>query len=727
MAQEREFDVGTIVVGAIDVSSHVKNFVTATSALKTATQAKQISNLKNVKAASVIGVADALISVIPMDQETANIASLAVNSISYIYQVVTLPATIGLGTVLSMVAGFVGLFLAIFTVLITYLKKPPTILLEYSADILITPKKTITGIILTADVETVTYHNVGNLSPNIKEAMMGVCDEINQSIAFIPSDGLDFVWKYLARPRGDTFRVPIRAMASGDDEKVTAAFTKSLNDALGSAVRACRDIGVHACALIFLFKIGAAEKVEYAAINLMPELGYEVEGLWRKEIEKLAIRLTRTREYDVELLWGLRASLIQMVAKTMLDGGWWGLDTSGYWYRETYANVLGTFKSMGRDLLEVMEEDPEIRLGLDLVGRELPRPEVVPHPFYIWEGRKYIPDDWKVGARAICKIAKSGSKLVVQPSQRHYLIDKALIYVNDIISDIPEQAHDYVINKLETVEVYVNEDWVRTADFCFNYKPRTGGMVLPYTPVYPWGTYTRCVSQLGTFRLPIYEFPNFAFVNCYIVGFDKNSIHIERITNIPRAINSLVLDLVDVYAFWQKGYGEEWKARMRETVFVESLPGVRMQLKEPTMQIANSYARMPTVAVSVGELEMFTSVMSAVEAQFAEITDYVPVIERNKDLIIKEFGEEEYQSLIQDAMGYRQHLAQRRKELIAQVTQKDITYLLELDLSQVTQEELDAIDSKLDEVLTDLRELIDMRDAEIKKYDQIYLEMRAMT
>ena len=352
-----------------------------------------------------------------------------------------------------------------------------------------------------------------------------------------------------------------------------------------------------------------------------------------------------------------------------------------------------------------------------------------------------------------------------------YIVEKVVKFVNYLLGEIPTEASKFILKKIPTVEVYIKHDELfsrceanintkPTMQETFSYwigvrAPYMSGLISKNTWVelkpsfiiawvfsaFNWAIYrTKPLSgpRVRFFNKYIADYYDILSLPVYrVTGFkyDIKSINIPSldnpaITNLPRALNAMLQDIADVYFLWLKGYGEEWKKRIREKIIDQSLPRLRMQLKPMIASIAQNYADLPQEAVPIGELEIASYVLSELEKRIQETTDYVGMIKKNRDWIVKTFGIEEYNRLLKDAEQYQKLLEQKRTEYIKRIEEQKeqidqaIEQVQKLDTKKLTEEESKALDSVLDSLINTLQNKIKQVEALIAKYERVIKELK---
>jgi len=814
--------VPTTVIGTVDVTRHIENYIKATTALKTAKTAEEIAKLKNLRMASIFGVADALTSVLPLDPQAAQAASVAFNTVELTRTTMVLPSTLNIGAIAGLIFGVVSLFFGLVS-LFSRRKKSVTIRLGWSGEVVIKVKRVNNKIQLTYEVRPSSVMLLDKLTDQIKKFVDNSIKQANEYLAeAVPERDVDFVWRYLPRPANDTVIVRLSAIRSasvssqGDVDRLVQDVVKEINKQLGDILRAIRDLTEGACILTFLNEIGASDRIDYAVEGMLPGLGYQVEGLWRKELEKLSIKLTRTREYDRQIAAGIRASVVQLIADAIAKTP---TTTCG-------GKGLSCDKAAIRQkLYNMARQNVEIRYGMDLIGENYPfnykfkqigpksaknilstsynvppgwlyqvgryvlKPEVIDGKLMITYDRLNVEVP-KVTFRWTYHVPAKGMKEHSDTSKpRHfwvgkdvtiadrgpfkgvyhspepnddiydYILMRILNFVNYLLSEIRPDAAKYIKDKISTVEVFINHYKILgeakakiTADMYGRLKRLTlispGPGYVSASRVVPPRKYTPLVYEdvpfymlwlLSTINGGYQVLPDamFKVVDYYntlrlLILKDILSINVpnydqETYTNLPRALNAMVHDIVDVYYIWLNGYGEEWKKRIRTQILEQSLPNLRMQLKSTIYQIASTYAYLPQPAIDVGELEMTATVLNEVDKRIEEITDYLPIIVKNKDTIVRMFGIEEYNNLLKDVESYRAQLYQKRAEYIKERLQKvDLEFLDSLDINKLSDIELEALNTCLDNLIANLKKQIDRLDVQIIKYKAIINELKQL-
>jgi len=176
--------------------------------------------------------------------------------------------------------------------------------------------------------------------------------------------------------------------------------------------------------------------------------------------------------------------------------------------------------------------------------------------------------------------------------------------------------------------------------------------------------------------------------------------------NFPEALNAVMQDIIDLYQFWQKGYAEEWKKRMRVKILNEMLPEARVLMKPRILELGMRYAQYPEEKIPEAIAEIQVQTVRLLREKMEEIVDYLPMIEKNKDWIIKHFGEDEYNRLLTIAL-------ERHKELKLKELEAKKQLLLEQRFQELKQLHLEE---------QKLKEQKAKKEAEKEKAKEISLE-----
>jgi len=788
-----------IYIAGVDVTKYVKQYVQATKLLRLAEQGKDvgysIEQLKQMKTNALAGVASALSQLVP-DPKKRAAASVAFNSYFAAHEVTTLTSTITFGQFLGIVGAVAGAIFALGAIFGLFGDKEKYIQLKWIGDVNIKVNFSPSGISLSCKV----IRNVGNVKAlqSIMNVVKKYCDEVNSVLKEIPIDDIDFIKRYLPRPHGDVFSVHMEVIV-GDDvgsereaRKLIEKFNKLLGQELTKVLTVLRQIAENVSMLVFLKEIGAENAVEIAVINAMPDLGYRVEGMWRKELERLSIKLTRTREYDRQIDHALRAAAISATIDVLLSS-------------PRVNNVGPDRVALKNRIMELVDSNPELRYGFDLIGRQfgiyktpwktaktpkmwrrvgrkdvpafpplflqksaryILKPVVVDNKLqikmiqkeksvfkeysirYLKENPRYRPftlvkfddfgyyldvrigskkirclNDWK---EPICRVVESFHEKTILANFSDIIPMRVISFVNYLLSDIPKEAINYIVNHVGSVEIYINYDRLFDA-ISFDCKGTTVGSPPHYSGAFsslpglnPRGLWIFAVVWL----LP--SAPTFGY-RWDEVGVLKNIDSVsckplddESITNMCRALNALVLDIVDVYNFWLKGYAMEWKKRMQTQLLEQALPQLRMQLLPIIRKLATQYSNLPETGIGLGRMEMENYVLSNLDKWYQEIKDYTKYIQANKDFIVSMFGIDEYNRLLQEAMAYQNQLNQQIEDKWSKLTLNDIDQILSIDPSKLTDVEKKAVINVANRMLNELKQIYNNLESTINKYDEAY-------
>jgi len=126
-----------------------------------------------------------------------------------------------------------------------------------------------------------------------------------------------------------------------------------------------------------------------------------------------------------------------------------------------------------------------------------------------------------------------------------------------------------------------------------------------------------------------------------------------------------MMRLIDQYAIWEKGYALEWERRVRETL----LPQYREAIAPYIIAFMESYIKIPKeIPQRIAEAKY--EILREKEKEAQEIENYLPLLEQNKDWIIKTLGVDEYNRLVELARQRYKQMTGREAPII----EKEVTF-----------------------------------------------------
>lgn len=744
-----------ICISGKDVTQYVNQYVKATKLIRLAETGRSvgysISELQKARADAVAGVAKALSESIP-DPKARNAASIAVNSYFVAREVTALTNPITFGQFLGIIGAVAGIILGLGHLFGAFGKTKKYIELRWIGNVNIKVNFSPSGVSVSCEVGK----NIGNIKAlqSVMDVIKRYCQEINRVLSEIPIDDVNFIKKYLPRPPNDVFTVHMEVIVGDtisnakEAKRLVAKFNNLLAGELTKVLKILRQIATNVSALVFIEKRGVKDALETSVLSAMPSAGYQVEGMWRKELERLSIRLVRTREYDRQIDHALRAAAIQTLMDMILSSPNWGsavimskntavsriqnlcnLDTElryGFdlikrktgaykpkkWleYRKKYQrNILGSL--FPSDFLETQVSyvfKPVISNGKIKIAY-IPKNIGIANRVYVrYDGWYYCASgqdskttqiryddcfraDGCMGEKVIGHKDTDGKPWILpRPSIEdagHPLIDKILGFINYLLSEIPEEAAKYVAKNISTVEGYLKYHKIYHDPDILNLgldvyiSPRYGENIpFPYRYGYDPSRYRRLCMAGVLYVLTGYNKYTLHGHDLSVYIKNISSIRVspldrEDVTNICRVLNDLILDIVDAYNFWLKGYALEWKKRVQTQLLEQALPQLRMTLLPVIIRrlVIKSLPSFSEADTDMGRIKMERYVLSYLEKQYQETKDYVKYIQDNRDFIISTLGADEYNRLLQDAMLYQERLEKkigRREKLVKEEERK---------------------------------------------------------
>ncbi|HDD44567.1 MAG TPA: hypothetical protein ENG63_06895 [Candidatus Desulfofervidus auxilii] len=610
-------EVQYVFLGTIDIADNINQFIKSWKAIQAAKAGKKgidVAKAKANMAAAITAVADTIISLFDVDPKAAASASIALNT-AY------LTAT-GIGLIGASIAGIVGAILGIGFGIATLVSKPPRVYWKGRVDISFNerhPYRFGVKVITTAE------NIVGDIAPQVAEQLnIALIQPLNEALSQLPKENSDFVLRWVVRPPKS---IDLDVDAGRATEGVEERFCKALAEQLLKVQNAIKETAVMICYLHFLAELSAKTLIEEEALTKLPQVAYKVEGLWRRELQRLAIKLMQRREYTRQLRAILQATFYYACCHTY----------SGY----TRTSVCG---------------NPPIDCDYGVS---------------LWSSVKNAPALGAFGGKKgelhfiiRNKIVNNKLELYTEPSNwaTRYMLD----YANYLLGEIPKEAVRYISKNLATSKGFIKWHIENYRTLCCYTDDMVGG------------------EECAPCYKPIYQLE----------------------ANFPEALNAVMQDIIDLYQFWQKGYAEEWKKRMRVKILNEMLPEARVLMKPRILELGMRYAQYPEEKIPEAIAEIQVQTVRLLREKMEEIVDYLPMIEKNKDWIIKHFGEDEYNRLLTIAL-------ERHKELKLKELEAKKQLLLEQRFQELKQLHLEE---------QKLKEQKAKKEAEKEKAKEISLE-----
>ena len=357
----------SIRVSGVDVTDHVRKYVEGATLAATAKDSSLIEKGKKLKSDAIVALVDTLGMVFKVDPKIRKTASVALSTTFFVEDLIKAPAALTPTQALGIIAGFFGVIWGIASLVRLFNDKGVNITVGWEGNIKVRVKTQNRRIIIESSVIQHKEYAISGLAKEIFNAIKKATDLANKALdEAVPPEYFDFVWRYLPRPEGDTFFFRLKAIrqAEVDDEDDVRSLTKAviadINRQLEKVLQVIRGIVQDACMLVFLRAIGAHDRIDYAVENLIPDLGYQVEGLWRKELERLTIKLARTREYDRQIDCAMRAASLHILMESIKRQPVTRLGNAG--------SFICNRDYIYNKLMNLGKSDPEIRYGFDLIG-----------------------------------------------------------------------------------------------------------------------------------------------------------------------------------------------------------------------------------------------------------------------------------------------------------------------------------------------------------------------
>jgi len=641
----------------------------ARQALKAAKTAEEVAKAKKAleaakaaKAAAVTAIVDTLINFAVKSDVAAGIG--AILSALATVQAASTVATAGLAAGgASLVASILGFILNIIFVF-AFAKSPPRVYWDGKVKVKFDPKTFSFGF----SIKTTSYKTINGpqIQDEIFKQLKEIVDRVNFAIAQIPKRDRDYIIKYIGLPPSNEVEYILNIDAGTAEKGVQDRFLEAYIREVGGLIKKINELGKEICYLALAKETGLDELIDLRINTWVPDLAYKAEGLYRRELERLSIKLLERREYTRQ---------IRAVWYAVLTMSWHNacvhlINTAGV--PPACARNANCSKGIAlKTSLDRFKNVPLLKYGADLYGgldklKKISLVGLAPlnEPTSRWKGYPvYDPRTYKILAK------RKGNQLVLYCSPPEGHIDLTLSFLNHLLSELPKESIDYLAKNVGSIEIYIMAD----GSVCYCHGHRI--------------TYCRgCPPQIGAsnFETKFEYWCGFRYRRVHVFDWfepkypNENIDAIERIleTDLPEQLNALMQDIIDQYAIWQKGYALEWERRVRETL----LPNYREAIAPHIIGFMEYYIKAPLERIPEAKREIF--IEKEKEAQ--QIVNYLPMIEKNKDWIIKTFGVDEYNRLVELAkQRYKQMTAKTlpavEKETlitIKKITPKDIKYIL---------------------------------------------------
>jgi len=614
----------------------------ARKALKAAKTAKEVNEAQKAlkaaqasKALAATTLAATLVNLLVKEDVAAGITAIfsALSTIEAAGAIATSGLSATAGSLVISILGFVLNIVIVFG----FAKSPPRVYWDGKVKIKFDPKTFSFGF----SIKTTSYKTINGpqIQDEIFKQLKEIVDRVNFAIGQIPKRDRDYIIKYIGLPPSNEVEYILNIDAGTATKGVQDRFLEAYIREVGGLINKINELGKEICYLALARETGLDELIDLKINIWIPELAYQAEGIYRRELERLSIKLLERREYtrQIRAVW---AAVLAMAAHKGCELVVKRKDWS-YEYYEMYGALL-------KASLDRFERTPLLKYGADLYGGldKLKKLDIGYDP------RNPFPIDHYKGK---IRVTKSGNRLIVvcEPYQKY--VDATLQFLNYLISELPEESIDYLSKNLGTISIYIKRvgfpwTWVggTKISYCgFGWRHACGVTRMKPINHAPWFT-----PEL-TDGLEIF--------NC-----------LE--TDLPEQLNALMQDIIDQYAIWQKGYALEWERRVRETL----LPQYREAIAPHIIAFMESYIKIPKeIPQRIAEAKY--EILRKKEKEAQQITNYLPMIEQNKDWIIKTFGVDEYNRLVELARERYKKMTGREAPIIekeALVSAKGIYYIL---------------------------------------------------
>jgi len=517
-----------VFLQTVDIADKVNTFVEAYQKLKVAKTAQAVKAAKASMAAAIADVATTIASLFKIDPRAANAASLAINTTYLIHEIASVTAS----SIATSFLTIAGLEAGIVMCLAAFLSKPPRIAWTGRVHIYFSEKYPYT---FGVKVKTIHSESGLELSKQVFDLIIEeVIKPVNEALSKLPKEDVDFVLKFAPRPP-KYIDIKVGPM---QEKHPQDKIVKEISTGVVRVAHTLRDCAQMLAYLHFLAKLGAKTLIQEEALNRLPQIAYQVEGLWRKELEKLAIKLMERREYTRQI----KAVMLACSNKAVIRAG------------NKYPNKLSNCWNFTIDPFL-------IKYGQQLCSNCLRKVPSTGCISFGWGGHgagtcwigsccishyrpEYCADAWWWAAwyikqpytfTVVPKIIQNKLKLKIDKvtpifhipeRKRKYagygcsniianwlrgFFNACLEFTNELLSEIHPEAARYIAKKVGTTSFYMD---IRTSNWPKAHKPSL---------YEPWR-----YKVTPRFR-----------------------------TNFPEQINAKMKEIIDLYVKWQKGYAEE--------------------------------------------------------------------------------------------------------------------------------------------------------------------------
>lgn len=690
----------------------------AAQALKAAKTAKEIGDAKKAleaaraaKALAVTTLVSTLIDFAVGGDVAAGIGA-GLSALTTI-QAINYAATAGLAAAApELVLGVLGL---VFNIVIIFggffHRKPPRVYWYGTVKIKFDPDTFSFGFLLkTIRSKTIKASQVENAIFNKLKEVVG---KINAAIQELPQNDRPYILKYIGLPQSNELEFILNMDAGRATKHVHRRLLEAYVREVGNVINKLNELGKEICYLALAKEIGLSELIDLKINDWIPELTYKAEGIYRKELEKLSIKLLQRREYtrQIKAVW---ATILAMATHKACERGvkerhWnhmgaellkvsldrfnrtpllkYGVDLYGGLDKlkkldisydpekrfplSSYNGEIKTTKVKNRLALSCGSEDirnyivdisPRVKVRGNEVVLDSPdafiklkgpaRIKVIkicskPAPSFAWYifihgGRidtfRGPSRPWSIHIELISGLCEAYIKLVIQ-------------FVNYLISEIPEEAVDYLVENVGSVSIHIEERPYRRRIY---YTENTDLEHRDEDCIGGHGKYCSCAIA--------------GEIHGHFMKTDGLELSNFYDTNLPEEFNALMQDIIDQYAIWKNGYALEWERRVRD----ELLPQYREVIGSNIVPFMEAYIKVPEKIPERLE-EAKYEILREKEKEAEEIENYLPILEQNKDEIIKMFGVDEYNRLIELAGKRYEQMTGKKAPVIvkAEVVKKE--------------------------------------------------------
>ena len=633
----------------------------ARQALKAAKTAKEVNEAQKAlkaaqasKALAATTLAATLVNLLVKEDVAAGITAIfsALSTIEAAGSIATSGLSATAGSLVISILGFILNIVIVFG----FAKSPPRVYWNGRVKIKFDPKTFSFGF----SIKTTSYKTINGpqIQDEIFKQLKEIVDRVNFAIGQIPKRDRDYIIKYIGLPPSNEVEYILNIDAGTATKGVQDRFLEAYIREVGGLINKINELGKEICYLALARETGLDELIDLKINTWVPELAYQAEGIYRRELERLSIKLLERREYTRQ---------IRAVWYAVLTMSWHNacvnlIKTSGV--PPACARNANCSEGIAlKTSLDRFKNVPLLKYGADLYGgldklKKIPLVGLAPlnEPTSYWKGYPvYDPRTYKILAK------RKGNQLVLYCSPPEGHIDSTLSFLNHLLSELPKESIDYLAKNVGSIEIYVRGNAPNHITYCIGCPPQISACSFETKFAYWCGFRYRYDKGFSWFE-PKYP--------------DENIDAIERIleTDLPEQLNALMQDIIDHYAIWQKGYALEWERRVRETL----LPNYREAIAPHIIAFMESYIKIPKeIPERIAEAKY--EILKEKEKEAQEIENYLPILEQNKDWIIKTLGVDEYNRLVKLARQRYEQMTGREAPIIekeALVSPKGIYYIL---------------------------------------------------